>query len=66
VVCDLAAPGTGVRRHDARLVTALKRSGPFPWASVGPDAIAQVAADAGLRVTEVGDHHGRWFAVLAR
>ena len=30
VVCDLAAPGTGVLRHHARLVTELKRSGSFP------------------------------------
>jgi SAM-dependent methyltransferase len=66
VVCDLAAPGTGVRRHDARLVTALKRSGSFPWAQVGPEAIERVAADAGLWVAQLADHHDRWFAVLAR
>jgi hypothetical protein len=66
VVCDLAAPGTGVRHHDARLVTAVKRSGSFPWAQVGADAIHRVAADAGLRVIEVADHRGRWFAVLGR
>jgi hypothetical protein len=66
VVCDLADPGTGVRHHDARLVTAMKRSGSFPWAQVGPEAIEGVASEAGLRVTEVRDHHGRWFAVLAR
>ena len=45
VVCDLAAPGTGLRHHDARLVTDRKRSGSFPWAQVGPDAIE----DAGRR-----------------
>jgi SAM-dependent methyltransferase len=66
VVCDLAAPGTGVRHHDVRLVTALKRSGSFRWAEVGTDAIARLASDAGLRLVEVGDHHGRWFAVLSR
>jgi SAM-dependent methyltransferase len=66
VVCDLAAPGTGVRRHDARLVTHHKRSGSFPWAQVGPEAIEQVAADAGLSLALLGDHKGRWFAVLAR
>jgi SAM-dependent methyltransferase len=32
VVCDLAAPGPGVRHHDAWLVTAVQRSGAFPWA----------------------------------
>jgi SAM-dependent methyltransferase len=66
VVCDLAAPGTGVRHHDARLVTALKRSGSFPWAQVGPEAIERVAADAGLRVAQLADHQSRWFAVLTR
>jgi SAM-dependent methyltransferase len=66
IVCDLAAPGTGLRCHDARLVTAFKRSGSFPWAQVGPEAMERVASDAGLRVEHVGDHEGRWFAVLAR
>ena len=66
VVCDLAAPGTGVRHHDARLVTELKRSGPFPWAQVGPEAIERVAGDAGLGLADLHDHDGRWFAVLAR
>jgi SAM-dependent methyltransferase len=66
VVCDLAAPGTGLRQHDARLVTHRKSSGSFPWAQVGPEAIERVAADAGLRLVHLGDHHGRWFAVLAR
>ena len=66
VVCDLATPGTGVRRHDARLVTALKRSRTFPWAQVGPESIEEVAADAGLATVEVRDHEGRWFAVLTR
>lgn len=66
VVCDLAVPGTGVRHHDARLVTALKQSGSFRWAQVGPDGIERVAADAGLRLAELGDHGGRHFAVLVR
>ena len=43
-----------------------KSSGSFPWAQVGPEAIERVAADAGLRLAHLGDHHGRWFAVLAR
>lgn len=66
VVCDLAAPGTGVPCHYARLVTELKRSRPFPWASVGPEAVPSLASDAGLRMAELGHHRGRWFAVLVR
>ncbi len=66
VVCDLAAPGTGLQLHDARLVTELKRSGPFPWARVGPEAIGTVAAQAGLRVLRLREQSGDWFAVLTR
>lgn len=66
VVCDLAAPGTGLRHHHARLITDLKSSGSFPWAQVGPEAIERVATDGGLRLADLGDHHGRWFAVLMR
>jgi SAM-dependent methyltransferase len=66
VVCDLAAPGTGLRHHDARLVTHRKSSVSFPWAQVGPDAIEEVAAAARLRLAHLAEHGGRWFAVLAR
>jgi SAM-dependent methyltransferase len=66
VVCDLAAPGTGLRHHQMRLVTALKRSGIFSWAEVGPEAIGPVADEAGLRVVTLHHHQDRWFAVLSR
>jgi hypothetical protein len=66
VVCDLAALGTGLRHHDARLVTHRKSSVSFPWAQVGPDAIEEVAAAARLRLAHLAEHGGRWFAVLAR
>ncbi len=66
IVCDLAAPGTGVLHHHARLETDHKRSGPFPWAQVGAEAIEDVAADAGLALEHLGNHRGRWFAVLAQ
>ena len=66
VVCDLAAPGTGLRVHAARLVTAPAYSGPFPWAEVGPEAIGPLADQAGLRVLHLRQRHGRWFAVLTR
>jgi SAM-dependent methyltransferase len=66
IVCDLAAPGTGLRHHRARLVTHHKSSVSFPWAQVGPDVIERVAADARLRLAHLAEHGGRWFAVLAR
>jgi SAM-dependent methyltransferase len=49
VVVELAAPGTGIRTRHVRLETDLGRSDPFPWTQVGTDAIAAVAAAAGLR-----------------
>jgi SAM-dependent methyltransferase len=66
VVCDLAEPGTGVRRSDAHLATGLKRSRTFPWARVGPEAVESVATDAGFEVAHLGDVEGRWYAVLTR
>lgn len=66
VVCDLAPPLTGIRCHDVRLVTGLKRSHPFPWSEVGPEAVEGLATRAGLRVAQLGDHDGRWYAVLTR
>lgn len=64
VVCDLAAPGTGLTVHAARIATHHRRSATFPWAQVGPDAIDPIAADAGLHVEQVGQTRGRWFAVM--
>ena len=66
VVCDLAAPGTGVRVHAARLVSRGRRSAPFPWAEVGPEAIESLATSAGLDVRHIDERPGRWFAVLTR
>lgn len=49
VVVELAPSGVGVRTRHVRLETDLGRSDPFPWTQVGTDAIAAVAAAAGLR-----------------
>jgi SAM-dependent methyltransferase len=66
VVCDLAAPGTGLRLHRARLSTRGRKSETFPWAQVGVDAIESLAGSAGLDVLHVVERHERWFAVLTR
>jgi SAM-dependent methyltransferase len=66
VVCDLASPGTGVRHHVMHLVTHDKRSRPFPWSEVGPEAVYGLAHQARLGVDEVGENRGRWYAVLVR
>jgi len=66
VVVDLACPGTGLQLHDAQLVSAGTTSRVFPWAQVGPEAIGWLSASARLRPRRVGEHRGRWFAVLER
>ncbi len=66
VVLDVAAPGTGVRVLQVRLVVGPVTSAPFPWAVVGADALDPFAAAAGLDVHRVADRRGRWFAVLRR
>ena len=66
VVVDLACPGTGLQLHDAQLVSAGTTSRMFPWAQVGPEAIEWLSAAARLRPVRVGEHRGRWFAVLER
>lgn len=43
-----------------------RASAPFPWAFVGADELAPLAATCGLAVTETWSEEGRWFACLAR
>ncbi len=62
---ELARPGTGVRTRHVRLETQVGRSEPFPWTAVGLDAIAAVAAAAGLHVASEHRWDDRYCAVLA-
>ena len=48
-----ALAGTGVRHSEMHLVTAHKRSRPFPWTEVGPEAVYGLAHAAGLGVDTV-------------
>lgn len=64
VVVDVAPWGTGVVTRHVRLETAHGRSGRFPWTAVGADAIAAVAAAAGLGQATGHRHGGRWWAVV--
>ncbi|MEZ5095071.1 MAG: methyltransferase domain-containing protein [Nocardioides sp.] len=66
VVVDLAAYGTGVATRTLRLRTDLLRSGEFPWAFVGAEAIGELASGAGFDVHSRHEYGGRWFAVLTR
>jgi SAM-dependent methyltransferase len=66
VVAETAPPGAGTRCEEVRLRNA-DGSGPwFPWAYVGADQLAALAATAGLRAAESWDCAGRWFARLSR
>ncbi len=66
VVVDLSSPGGPVSVHHIGLEVAGRRSEPFPWAIVPADRIEQLAAAASLRVLEVVEHNGRWFAALQK
>jgi SAM-dependent methyltransferase len=66
VVLDLADAGSGVRRFLVTLECGGRRGDPFPWATVGPEALPGLAAEAGFAVLRVEHEHGRWFGVLGR
>jgi SAM-dependent methyltransferase len=66
VVVDLAPPGTGLAVGRLRLHVGRQTSRSFPWAVLGPDAVAAVASSSGLSVAELHEYEGRWFAVLSR
>ena len=66
VLVDLAPPGRGLRVTTARLVGTAGPGTWFAWAVLGLDALAVVAAAAGLRVAEswLVEDEGRWQAEL--
>ncbi len=65
VVAEVGAPGTGWRPLTAWFERDELRSEPFRWAVVGADAIAGLAAPAGLGVRTLQETpSGRWFAHL--
>ena len=65
VVVDLAKPGTGLRVHQLHLRAGDLASTSFPWAVLGPDALADIAGAAGLRVLQVSRGRGRTVGVLS-
>ncbi|MEV4619000.1 class I SAM-dependent methyltransferase [Asanoa sp. NPDC049573] len=66
VLVELDGPGAGCWRGHAR-VAGPRRLGPvFPWARLGIDEAARVAARAGFAVRAVVEHTGRWFAELGQ
>ncbi|MGW3993891.1 methyltransferase domain-containing protein [Amycolatopsis sp. NPDC004772] len=66
VLVELEPPGRGLRHERVRLRPGHADVAWFTWAWVGVDAIAEVAARAGLRVDRTTRHGHRWFARLER
>jgi SAM-dependent methyltransferase len=65
LLVELASPGTPTATTRMRLRDDAGRASEwFPWASVGVDAIGQLALHAGFAVQEIWDSGGRWFARL--
>jgi SAM-dependent methyltransferase len=64
VLVELDPPGTGLRADRVRLEHGAERGSWFDWAHVGVDAVAEPAAQAGLRVDETWERSGRSFAAL--
>ena len=64
VVVEVAAPGIRWFALDLRLDCGGSHSRPFPWAFVGADDIADMAAAAGLLTRAVRRVGSRWCALL--
>lgn len=55
-----------MRIHLIRLEVRGVLSRPFPWAVVPADQLELIAEASALRILELIDHHGRWFAQLRK
>jgi SAM-dependent methyltransferase len=64
-VVEVQPPGSALRKEQVRLRHADKVSPWFPWAYVGADQIAEVAANAGLATAGTWESEGRWFVSLS-
>lgn len=66
VLVEVAATGGVSIHHGIRLHVGGRVSAQFDWATVGLDAIDQIAADAGLFADDVAAKDGRCVATLRR
>ncbi len=66
VVVDLCKPGGAVTIHWIGLEVSGRRSYSFPWAVVPACQISRLATAAALRLLEVNERQGRWFATLEK
>ncbi|OAK56050.1 methyltransferase domain-containing protein [Rhodococcoides kyotonense] len=66
IIAEVDPPGDGaVRRRTVRWETDTMVGDWFAWASVSADATADLARSAGLRVVDIGQIHGRYFARIS-
>lgn len=61
---EVQPPGSALRREKVRLCHGTQTSPWFPWAYVGADQLADLAADAGLVLKDVWSASDRWFGSL--
>jgi hypothetical protein len=68
VVAEIEPPGQATRTLQVRLRTPhADVTGPwFPWATVSADDVASLILRAGLALTALDCHEGRWFASARR
>jgi hypothetical protein len=67
VLLETERHGAGLWRGAARLRGSSGGIGSWlPWAVVGVDALPELAAASGLRVSRTYDRNRRWFAELVR
>ncbi len=65
VLVEIEGPDVRARTLRVRLISAETSSPCFPWARVGIDDLAAIAARSGFRVSEHWREGERWFAALA-
>lgn len=65
VLTEVEPHGRPLRSESVRVTGDGAPSGWFRWAWLGADALPTIAREAGMRVTWLGTHNGRWFAELA-
>jgi SAM-dependent methyltransferase len=66
VLMEVTAPGSLSWAGQVTLRLDDRCSDPFPWARIGADDVAEVAACGRLRVLDVWTEAQRWFAQLIR
>jgi SAM-dependent methyltransferase len=64
ILVEVEEPGVTGGRVQARIETGARSSSWFPWARVGVDDLAWLAAACRFDVSDVWQRRGRWFGML--